>query len=177
MTDELRGSRRSMREQICRWLSVFLFVSWVFGAAAIWTAFALAPVGALAVADAGRLVAIRGSTVITTSGYFNVSADPSALRGTPMRVIRTNSMLSSTGMQLCTARSAGDNNWCNDISGGYAGKLSETSFARRAWSQGAMVAIFFLAFAVTLFGWVPASGVAVVGEISADCDDITRNTP
>lgn len=163
MKNELRGSTRIMWEQVRHWLPTLLLVSWILGAAAAWTQFALAPVGTLASADAGRLVAIHGSTVLTTSGYFQVSADPSALRGTPMRVIRTNSMWSQGGLQLCTARSMGDDNWCADIRDGYAGALSKTSFADRAWSQQAMIAIFFLAFFVTLLGWFPAVAAAYRG--------------
>lgn len=165
MTNELRGSNRSKRALLRHWLSMFLFALWLVGTVAIWIEFAHAPVGALAAADAGRLVAIRDSTVITTSGYFNVSEDPSALRATPMRVIRTNSLWSDSGLQLCTARNAGDDNWCNDIIDGYAGKLSETAFARRAWSRGTMIAILLLAFGVTLFGWLPAVVVASGGDV------------
>lgn len=172
MINELRGSNRSKRALLRRWLPTVLFALWLVGTVTIWIEFAHAPVGALAAADAGRLVAIRDSTVITTSGYFNVSADPSALRGTPMRVIRTNSMWSDSGLQLCTAENAGGDNWCNDISDGYAGKLSETSFARRAWSRGTMIAILLLAFGVTLFGWLPAVVVASGGDVRSMTPEI-----
>lgn len=160
MTTEPHGPKKGAQEQVRCWLSLFLFVSWILGTPAIWVEFALAPVGTLATANAGRLVAIHGSNVITTSGYFQVSADPSAVRGTPMRIIRTNSMWSEGGLQLCTARGTGDDNWCNDIRDGFAGKLSKTPFAEQAWSQRTMITIFFLAFFVTLLGWFPAFAVS-----------------
>lgn len=170
MPNELRGPRRSARHGLRRYIAVILFVSWILGTAAIWTEFALAPTGALATADAGKLLAIQGSRVTTTSGYFHVSADPSALRGTPMLVVRTNSMESETGLQLCTARNGRDNNWCVDISDGFAGNLSTTPFARRAWSRGAMIAILSIALALTIFGWSPAVAVASTRGVS-DIDD------
>lgn len=163
MTNELHGSKGIMRQQVCGWLGVLLFLSWPLGAATIWTVLARAPAGALATADAGRLVSIQGSRVTTTNGYFHVSAYPSALLGISLQVVRTNSLESGTGLQLCTERNAGDAYWCSDISDGYAGKLAETPFARRAWSHGTMVAISVIALVLTFFGWVPAAGAAALG--------------
>lgn len=164
MTNKLHGTNTSSREMVRRWATLLLVASWMLGAATVWAAFALAPVGALATADAGRLVAIRGSVVVTTAGYFHVSAYPSALRGTKMRVIRTNSPWSDGGLQLCTIQKVGGSNWCNDISDGFAGDLSETPFARQAWPQGTIIAILFTALAVTLFGWLPAFAVAACSD-------------
>lgn len=175
MTNDPRDSKTEMREQLRFWAFLFLFASWVVGAPAAWTSFALAPVGTLASADAGRLVAIHGANVTTTSGYFHVSADPSALRGTPLRVVRTNSMWSDSGLQLCTVRGTADRNWCADISDGYAGKLLPTAFAQHAWSHGEMIAIFFVAFFVTLFGWFPS--VAVASSFDIDTVDRPRLPP
>lgn len=168
MTSELRGSKGIMRQQVCGWLAVLLFLSWPLGAAAIWTVLARAPAGALATADAGRLVSIQGSKVTTTNGYFHVSAYPSALLGIPLQVVRTNSLESGTGLQLCTERSAGDAYWCSDISDGYAGKLTETPFARRAWSHGTMTVILVIALVLTFFGWLPAAGAGVLGNVGED---------
>lgn len=168
MTTELRGSKGNLWQQFCGWLAVLLFLSWVLGTAAIWTALARAPAGALATADAGRLVSIQGSRVTTTNGYFHVSEDPSALLGISLQVVRTNSLQSGTGLQLCTERNAGDAYWCSDISDGYAGKLTETSFARRAWSHGTMTAILVIALVLTFFGWLPAVGAGVLGATGGD---------
>lgn len=161
MTSELRGSSGGIREQVRRWLPTFLFVTWILGTALLWTAYALAPVGVLATADVGNLVSIQGSKVTTTSGFFHVSADPSAMLGVPLHVIRTNSLQSDTGLQLCTARKAGTAYWCNDISDGYAGKLSDTALAGRAWSHGTMAAVLFIALTLTGIGWLPAAGTAI----------------
>lgn len=161
--------KRRARKRACEPLSLFLFVSWLLGAAAAWIAFALAPVGVLATADVGNLVAIHGSRVTTTDGYFQVSANPSAMLGIPLHVNRTNSPWSNTGLQLCTAHIAREVSWCSDISDGYAGKLSETSFARRAWSAGALAAMFFIALGLTLVGWFPA--MVIAARAIADGDD------
>lgn len=96
-------------------------------------------------ADAGKLIAIQGSKVTTTSGFFHVSTDPSAMLGVPLRAIRTNLMRSVAGLQLCTARKAGSTYWCGDIGDGYAGKLSDTRLAQRAWPHETMLTIFFCA--------------------------------
>ena len=168
MTTELRGSKGKVWQQLCGWSTVLLFLSWVLGAAVIWTALVRAPAGALATADAGRLVSIQGSKVTTTKGYFHVSEDPSALLGISLKVVRTNSLESGTGLQLCTERNAGDVYWCSDISDGYAGKLTETPFARRAWSHGRMAATLVIALLLTTFGWLPAVGAGVLGGIGGD---------
>jgi hypothetical protein len=168
MTNELHGSKGIMRQQVCGWLAVLLCLSWPLGAAAIWTVLARAPTGVLATADAGRLVSIQGSKVTTTNGYFHVSAYPSALLGISLQVVRTNSLKSGTGLQLCTERNEGDAYWCSDISDGYAGKLTETPFARQAWSHGTMAAILVIALVLTFFGWVPAASAGVLGCTDGD---------
>ena len=162
MTTESRDSKRTVRQHVCGWLAVLLFLSWVLGAAVTWTVLARASVGALATADAGRLVSIQGSRVTTTNGYFHVSTTPSALLGISLRVVRTNSLQSGTGLQLCTERNAGDAYWCSDITDGYAGKLTETTFARRAWSHGRMSVLLVIALVLTFFGWAPGAGVGVL---------------
>jgi len=164
MTNKLPSSNKNKWALLRRWLPVCFFASWIVGTAAIWTTFALVPAGALASADAGELVAIQGSTVITTRGYFNVSAEPSAPRGIPMRVIRTNSMSSNTGLQLCTALTQDDENWCNDISDGYPGKLAEIPLARAAWTRATMLLFFLIGFAWTIFGWIPAACACMGGD-------------
>lgn len=168
MTNELRGPKGIMRQQVCGWLAVLLFLSWPLGAATIWTMLARAPAGVLATADAGRLVSIQGSRVTTTNGYFHVSEEPSALLGISLQVVRTNSLESGTGLQLCTERNAGDAYWCSDISDGYAGKLTETPFVRQAWSHGRMAATLVIALLLTTFGWLPAVGAGVLGGIGGD---------
>lgn len=161
------GCNRARRD----WITGTLLASWLMTIAALWTGFALAPIGALAAANAGRLVAIQGSTVITTHGYFHVSTAPSAVLGVPLQVIRTNSLWSDTGLQLCASRSTGDDYyWCSDISG-YAGDLSETSLAERAWSHGAMAALLLVAISFTIFGWSPAVAVACGGRAWTDDDE------
>ena len=164
--------KRRARKRACESLSLFLFVSWLLVTAVAWISFELAPVGVLATADVGNLVAIQGSRVTTTDGYFQVSAYPSAMRGIPLNVIRTNSPWSDTGLQLCTAHIAGEVSWCSDISDGYAGKLSETSFARRAWPAGVLTAMFLIALGLTLFGWFPAAVIAVRASLDGD-DQLT----
>lgn len=168
MTHELRDSKTTVRQHVCGWLAVLLFLSWVLGAALTWTVLALAPVGTLATADAGRLVSIQGSGVITTNGYFHVAADPSALLGIPLRVVRTNSLQSGTGLQLCTERNTSDAYWCSDITDGYAGKLTETTLAKRAWSHGRMAALLVAALVLTFFGWAPAAGVSALGSTGSE---------
>lgn len=157
MTSKSCNSSKDMWGPVRRWLPAFLLVSWVIGTTSLWIAYALAPVGALATADAGNLVAIQDSKVITTNGYFHVSTNPSALLGIPLHVVRTNSLESGTGLQLCTERAVGDAYWCSDISDGYAGKFSQTKLARLAWSHGTMAAVFLIVLTLTIFGWVPAA--------------------
>jgi len=161
MTSESRDPNGSKWILIRRWLPTFLLVSWALGTAAIWTLFAVAPAGVLATADAGNLVAIQGSKVTTTRGFFHVFTKPSAMAGVPVQVIRTNSPWSDTGLQLCTVQIEGGTSWCSDISDGYAGKLADTVLAQRAWSRGAMIAVFCISLALTLFGWIPAAATAI----------------
>lgn len=167
MASKARGWREKTRERLHGWATAALLVSWLLATAAIWVEFALAPVGALATAQVGRLVAIRGSTVTTTTGYFQVLGYPSALLGTSMRVIRTNSPSSDTGLQLCAVGSAGKDYWCSDISDGYAGVLSATAFAQRAWTYGTMLRVLILALVVTGFGWLPGVVAACMNSSGA----------
>lgn len=171
MANQPCGSKKNTRVGSYRWVTATLFVSWLLATAVLWVEFAVAPVGALAAAPVGRLVAIRGSTVTTTTGYFQVLAYPSALVGTRMRVIRTNSLASQTSLQLCAVRSAGEDYWCDDISDGYAGGLSATAFGRRAWSYGTMLGVLVLALVVTGFGWLPGVVAACVGAQRTETDD------
>lgn len=175
MTNELRDSKSIVRQHVCEWLAVFLFLLWVLGSASIWTVLARAPVGPLAIADAGKLVSIQGSKVTTTNGFFHVSAEPSALLGIPLHVVRTNSLESGTGLQLCTERNVGDAYWCSDITDGYAGKLTGTSFAKRAWPHGTMAAILVIALVLTFFGWLPAVGVGVLSNMGDDDQQMPAN--
>lgn len=168
----LAGPNKCDREKRRGQLSGVLFVLWLLAIAVVWTLFAIAPVGALATANAGRLVAIRGTTVTTTNGYFQVSTAPSAQRGTALRVIRTNSLWSDTGLQLCASRNAGNDYWCSDISDGYAGDLSETSLGRRAWSHGMRAILLLAAIFLTMFGWFPAVAVACSGGTRVE-DELT----
>lgn len=115
MANESCGQKRSVRKRLYACVAMALLVSWPLATAAVWTEFAPARVGALATADVRRLVAIHGTTAATTSGYFQASAHPSALVGTRMRVIRTNSPWSETGLQLCAIRAAGGQSWCGDV--------------------------------------------------------------
>lgn len=165
MTNQPNRYRRNLRETLRGRIAAVLFVLWLVATAAIWTELVHAPVGALATADAGHLVTIRGSSVTTTKGYFHVSTDPSALVGTPLQVVRTNSLWSETGLQLCATRSADKDYWCSDITDGYAGTLSATTFARQAWSHETMSIVLILALVLTVFGWSPAAAVRFIGNI------------
>lgn len=139
-------------------------MAWLVAVASLWTVFAIAPTGALATADAGKLVAIRGPAVVTTTGYFQVATAPSAMRGTSLHVIRTNSLWSDTGLQLCASRDAAGDYWCSDLRGGFAGKFSDTPLARRAWSHGTMVTLLSAAGFLTILGWIPAAAVGSSGD-------------
>jgi hypothetical protein len=152
-----RGRRRDQ-------ISGAFVVAWLVAIGSLWTVFAMAPTGALATADAGTLVAIRGPAVVTTTGYFQVTTAPSAMVGTPLQVVRTNSLWSETGLQLCASRSAVGDYWCTDLCDGFAGELSETPLARRAWSHGAMSALLAVAGFLTILGWIPAAIVGCSGD-------------
>lgn len=113
----------------------------------------------------------------TTKGYFHVSTDPSALVGTPLQVVRTNSLWSETGLQLCAMHSAGKDYWCSDITDGYAGTLSATPFARQAWSHRTMSIVLILTLFLTVFGWSPAAAVGFTGNVwPSDDDELTSAT-
>lgn len=141
-----------------------LFVLWPLAVAVLWTEYALAPVGVVASANVGTLVSIQGSTVTSTRGYFNVSDTPSAEVGTPLRVIRTNSPWSYTGLRLCTSHSASGAGWCSDLSDGYAGVLSKAPLTHRLRSRAALSAILTAALVLTMFGWVPGFAVVAIGD-------------
>lgn len=160
IADPGKRNRGRRRDQIGGALAVV----WLAAIASLWTVFAMAPTGALATADAGKLVAIRGPAVVTTTGYFQVATAPSAMVGTPLQVVRTNSLWSDTGLQLCASRSAVGDYWCSDLCDGFAGELSETPLAGRAWSHGAMTALLTVAGFLTILGWIPAAAVGCSGD-------------
>lgn len=162
--NEIAAPGKRNREKRRDQTSGALIVAWLVAMVSLWTLFAMAPTGPLATADAGTLVAIRGPAVVTTTGYFQVATAPSAMVGTPLQVVRTNSLWSETGLQLCALRNETGDYWCSDLCDGFAGELSETPLARRAWSHGAMTALLAVAGFLTILGWIPAAAVACSGD-------------
>lgn len=164
MSESVGAARAKIR---CRGAGS-LFIGWLFGTVTLWVVFARAPVGDLAAASAGNLVPIHGTVVTTTTGYFQVSSHPSALRGTPLRIVRTNSPRSVSGLQLCAWLGAGEDSWCTDMRDGYAGSLQPTLFGRRAWPYDKMQNVLLLGLALTVLGWVPGALVLLIDDRVAE---------
>jgi hypothetical protein len=171
---EIQNHRKGEQRRVK--IAALLLATWLVAIAILWTGFIMAPTGVLATADAGKLLAIQGSMVTTTHGFFRVSTTPSAALGTSLRVIHTNSLWSGTGLQLCALRSTGGDYWCSDISDGYAGELSETALGRRAWSHGMMGALLSIAVILTILGCFAVVGVATSGDGSSDIIEGASNS-